>query len=155
MKRTLAGGTILFMAALSAQAFLFQNHYHFEAPPYEPAAALVMGPNGWLYGTTFLGGDHGQGAIFTITTNGDYSTLWHFTGGADGSFPQAAMVSASDGNLYGTATAGGTNNGGVLFRLTTAGAFTVLHSFGWDADGGSPRGGLIQGADGALYGTTT
>lgn len=155
MKRSLTGGTILFTAALSAQAFLFQNLFHFEAPPYDPEAALAMATNGWLYGTTFLGGDHGQGAIFKITTNGDYATVWHFTGGADGAFPEAALLAASDGNFYGSTTAGGTSGGGVLFRLTTAGAFTVLHSFSWDPDGGSPRGGLVQGADGALYGTTT
>lgn len=100
MKRSLTGGTILLTTTLAAQAFLFQNLHHFEAPPYEPAAALAMATNGWLYGTTYLGGDHGQGAVFKITTNGTYSNVWHFTGGADGAFPQAALVSASDGNLW-------------------------------------------------------
>ena len=154
MKRSLTGGTILLTTTLAAQAFLFQNLHHFEAPPYEPAAALAMATNGWLYGTTYLGGDHGQGAVFKITTNGTYSNVWHFTGGADGAFPQAALVSASDGNLYGTTSAGGTYSGGTAFRLTPAGALTVLHSFSWDPDGGRPRGGFIQGPDGALYGTT-
>lgn len=154
MKRSLTGGAVLFTAALSAHAFMFQNLYHFEAPPCEPAAALVMATNGWLYGTTYYGGDHGQGTIFKISTNGVYSNVWHFTGGADGAFPWAPLLAASDGNLYGTTTTGGTNSNGVVFRLTTAGAYSVLYAFGWNPDGSFPRGGLIQGADGALYGTT-
>ncbi len=156
MKRLrMVAGFLFFAATLSVRAFLFQNLYHFEAPPYDPEGALAMATNGWLYGTTSQGGAHGQGAVFKISTNGVYSNVWHFAGGADGSFPEAALLAANDGNFYGTTTSGGTNSGGVVFRLTPAGALTVLHSFAWNPDGGSPRGGLIQGADGALYGTTT
>jgi hypothetical protein len=43
--------------------------------------------------------------------------LWSFTGGHDGALPQAGLVQASDGYLYGTTSAGGTNNDGTVFEL--------------------------------------
>jgi uncharacterized repeat protein (TIGR03803 family) len=64
---------------------------------------------------------------------------------------------ASDGNLYGTTQTGGTSNLGTVFRLTAGqitGAISVLYSFS-GADGSAPEGPLVQGSDGALYGTTS
>ena len=56
--------------------------------------------------------------------------LYSFAGGEDGAAPQAALIQASDGALYGTTGAGGQLNQGTVFRLTLAGGETVLHSFG-------------------------
>jgi len=53
-----------------------------------------------LYGTTAYGGQYDNGTIFKITTNGALTTLYSFTGGSDGSSPVAALIQASDGNLY-------------------------------------------------------
>jgi len=48
-----------------------------------------------------------------------------------------------------------TGDFGTVFKLTPSGAETVLHSFvAGSADGAYPEAGLIQGADGNLYGTT-
>jgi len=66
---------------------------------------------------------------------------------------------ATDGNLYGT-TAYSPNSfghGGTIFRLTTMGSLTTLHSFCVQTnctDGDSPEAPLTQGSDGNLYGTT-
>jgi uncharacterized repeat protein (TIGR03803 family) len=120
-----------------------------------PLSTLVQGPDGRLYGTTSAGGGSGQGTVFSITTNGTFSTLHGFTGGNDGASPGAALVMAADRNLYGTTQGGGRYGLGVVFRITPTGAFTTLHSFSGTNDGGLIYAGLLQAADGNLYGTAS
>src|SRR5262245_43444752 len=83
---------------------------------------------------------------------GSLTTLYTFHG-ADGANPYAALLQASDGNLYGVTHVGGANNFGSIFRITTAGTLTTLYSFN-GTDGSNPSARLIQAADGSLYGTT-
>ena len=120
-----------------------------------PTAGLVQGTDGNLYGTTYEGGTNGDGAIFKMTTNGLFTTLYSFTGGADGYGPWAGLVQGTDGNLYGTSEYGGSNYYGTIFRIDPSGSLTTLHSFNGGSDGAYPTGGLIQGADGYFYGTTS
>ena len=70
------------------------------------------------------------------------------------SSPAAGLVQAGDGNLYGTTSGGGRYGCGTVFKLTTNGDLTFLHSFD-GADGAGPRTDLIMGLDGTLYGTTS
>jgi len=79
--------------------------------------------------------------------------LHGFGGGDDGGNPLAALVPGSDGNLYGTASTGGSNGVGTVFSLSTNGLFTPLWSFN-ATNGSYPAGSLVQGSDGQLYGTT-
>jgi len=119
-----------------------------------PQANLIQGTDGWLYGTATGGGDSGAGTVFRISTNGVYTTLHSFTGGSDGGSPQAGLLQASDGNLYGTARDGGTGNG-TIFMITPAGVFTTIYTFADGTDGRLPSAGLIQDCLGFLYGTTS
>jgi uncharacterized repeat protein (TIGR03803 family) len=81
--------------------------------------------------------------------------LYTFTGGADGSAPEATLVRDPAGNLYGTTVYGGDYGKGVVFKVDTAGTETVLHSFTGGADGETPEtGGLILDTAANLYGTT-
>jgi uncharacterized repeat protein (TIGR03803 family) len=66
----------------------------------------------------------------------------------------STLVQGDDGALYGTSGTGGSNGYGMVFRVTTNGAFTTLASFAY-TNGTTPRGGLAFGPDGALYGTTS
>src|ERR1017187_7160808 len=92
-------------------------------------------------------------ATTAITLPAQTFTTLHSFDGTDGAAPYAGLVQANDGNLYGTAKAGGANGYGTVFKITTSGTLTTLHSFDY-TDGASPYAGLIQATDGKLYGTT-
>ena len=85
--------------------------------------------------------------------------LHSFTGGADGSEPQAGVVRDSAGNFYGTTYEGGGGTCiagcGVVFRLSRTGKFVVVHRFTGGTDGAHPVAGLILDARGNMYGTTS
>ena len=119
-----------------------------------PSTALIQASDGNFYGTTPKGGANGLGTVFKVTPAGVETVLYSFAGGSDGSAPLAALIQASDGNLYGTTASGGTSNQGTVFKVTLAGAETVLYSFAGGNDGGLPAAALIQASDGNLYGTT-
>ncbi len=121
-------------------------------------APLIQSNNGSLYGTTNYGGANGYGTVFEITPGGKFTTLYNFcsqTSCADGAYPYP-LVQAADGNLYGGAI-GGADGYGMLFKLTTAGVLTTLHSFdgvGNQVPGGAYPFGLYQATSGTLYGVT-
>jgi len=120
-----------------------------------PVAGLIQGTNGNFYGTTTWGGSHSSGTVFQMLPNGAITSLYSFTGGNDGDSPYGALVQASDGNFYGTTVIGGSNSLGAIFKMTPGGVITPLYSFTGTNDGAYPYAGLIQGADGNFYGTTT
>jgi uncharacterized repeat protein (TIGR03803 family) len=126
-----------------------------------PTGRLVFGANGALYGTTQTGGIYNgfynQGTIFRITTTGVYTVLHVFSGNfgsePDGANPAAGLTLASNGDFYGTTTAGGASKEGTVFKMTPADKLTLLHSFTGSSDGSMPIGALVQASDGNLYGT--
>ncbi len=119
-----------------------------------PIAGLIRDSAGNLYGTTQSAGIGASGVVFKLDTTGTETVLYSFTGGADGAYPVAALVRDSAGNLYGTATDGGASRQGVVFKVDTTGTETVLYNFTGGEDGGLSEAGLVQDAEGNLYGTT-
>jgi uncharacterized repeat protein (TIGR03803 family) len=87
--------------------------------------------------------------------------LYSFTGGADGSYPEAGPVLDSAGNLYGTDGFGsnpacdGGLGCGTVYKLDTSGNLTVLHSFTGGSDGAAPQSGLVRDSLGNLYGAAS
>jgi uncharacterized repeat protein (TIGR03803 family) len=135
---------------------------------YDSLAALVQGADGNFYGTTYHGGAYGYGTVFKITpSGGPPTTLYSFckySGCTDGAYPEAALVQATDGNLYGTTSQGGSGTCtypytgcGTVFRISPSGGTpTTLHNFaGYPTDGEVPLAGLVQATNGDLYGTTS
>ncbi|MBV8067358.1 MAG: hypothetical protein JO113_05240 [Candidatus Eremiobacteraeota bacterium] len=117
-----------------------------------PQAGLID-VGGTLYGTTYSGGAHNYGTVFSITTGGVENVLYSFRNGTDGANPLAGLIDVK-GTLYGTTSVGGIFNGGTVFRITTGGMENVLHSFDLTGFGaGDPEAGLVN-IKGTLYGTT-
>jgi len=121
-----------------------------------PEATLVQGSDGNFYGMTALGGTHAKGTVFKIDSTGSLTTLHSFSGfPGDGAVPVAGLVQGTDGSFYGTTSSGGAFFQGTVFRMTSSGAVTVLHSFNsFLGEGAVPIAGLVQGSDGNFYGTT-
>jgi len=129
-----------------------------------PAGRLQFDAKGTLYGTTDGGGAMQEGTVFQLTPpakKGDpwpETVLYSFSGGQDGSNPQAGVIFGNKGTLVGTAASGGASSGGVVFQLTPPGgsgqwAETVLHSFS-HLEGIRPVSQLIR-RNGNMYGTTS
>jgi uncharacterized repeat protein (TIGR03803 family) len=120
-----------------------------------PQAGLLQGSDGDFYGTTVGGGPNGFGTVFKMTSSGVLTTLHFFDETeTNGINPFAGLVLGSDGAFYGTTSVGGTGGAGTVFKITSSGVLTTLHSFN-NTNGDDPRAGLVLGSDGAFYGTTT
>jgi uncharacterized repeat protein (TIGR03803 family) len=133
-------------------------------------AGLVIGGDGTLYGTTSGGGTYGYGTAFSLTPpaspGGSWTEkiLYNFNGPAGAAVPNPGLVVGLGGVIYGTSygiLGGGPSASGAVFSLTPpsdgdgAWTMTLLHSFSGGDDGGNPIAGVVIGADGVLYGTTT
>lgn len=117
-----------------------------------PYAGLIQATDGNLYGTTRSGGASGAGTVFKLTLSGNLTTLYSFSGAADGANPQATLVQAPNGSLYGTTYGGGTGSG-TIFTIALNGTLSTLHTFN-GSDGGASQAGFIVATDGNLYGTS-
>jgi uncharacterized repeat protein (TIGR03803 family) len=117
---------------------------------------LVRDGAGNLYGTTDSGGTHGSGTIFRVSPAG--KEVFFSFNGSDGGFPLAGLVADTDGNFYGTTYVRGGGcppyGCGTVFKVTSTGKETVLHSFTGAPDGDNPFAGLVRDSAGNLYGTT-
>ncbi len=142
----------------------------FPGAPQSPQAALLMGAEGDLYGTTSAGGNSavggasGYGTVFKVGLDGSGGQVLHsfMPSGGDGQRPYGGLVQGPDGTLYGTTQEGGsTANGGssgygTVFKVNPDGSgYRILHNFRSDspADATLPASGLVIGTDGALYGS--
>jgi len=101
------GGTVF---ELSAGNWNFSLLYSFSGN-WGPRESLTMDSAGNLYGTTYEDGAYGRGSVFKLTPSAGgwvYTDLHDFTGGSDGSAPISNVVIDARGNLYGSASRGGT-----------------------------------------------
>lgn len=141
------------------------HNFHDGADPTYPGEPTI-GPNGTLYGMTFLGGADSNGLIYNATplpsatvtgiTFWNYNPIYQFTGGNDGGNPTrlAPLLFDAAGNIYGAATYGGPMNSGVVYELTPSGGDwteTTLYSFTGGSDGSHLRGITFDG-EGNIYG---
>jgi uncharacterized repeat protein (TIGR03803 family) len=154
------GGTAFRIAADGSS---FTTLHVFTGPDGAAPISLVLGRDGFFYGTTHYGGPTsttslipGTGVLFRMDTAGKVTVLRRFIDASGGFYPGPIVVGL-DGALYGPA-AGGVSTlntyPGLVYRFDPAtGDFRVLHDFNL-ADGKDPTGPLFPGDDGNLYGTT-
>jgi uncharacterized repeat protein (TIGR03803 family) len=146
----------------------------------EPMAAMILGTDGNLYGTTNVGGAFGSGTVFQMTPRGKLTTLYNFCSQStsevgvctDGARPTTALVQGSNGSFYGTTQSGGATGNGTVFEtfpnptiatnihphfqpyiLNTLYSFCSEGSESNCLDGKTPTG-LVQASNGKFYGTT-
>ncbi len=148
---------LLAMAAVALPAQTLTTLYSFHGGDgSNPYAGLMQANNGNLYGTTSAGGANGDGTVFEITTGGTLTTIHNFNhlNPTDGAQPYSGLMQARDGNLYGTATRGGSHNVGIVYRISTSGTMKTLHDLDYQPDGALPYAGLVQASNGSFYGTS-
>jgi uncharacterized repeat protein (TIGR03803 family) len=134
--------------------------YSFDADG--PVSGVIMDSAGNLYGTTVQGGPVEEGDVFEVTPDGTFKELYAFcsqSNCSDGDQPWAreGLIMDGAGNLYGTTKFGGVNDYGTVFKVTPAGAETVLYDLCSRrdcSDGANPAAGLMMDGAGNLYGTT-
>ncbi len=122
----------------------------------KPQCPLICGSDGDLYGVTAFGGANGFGSIYRIKSDGTGAVLYDFKSPSiDGDNCSGALLEGLDGNFYGAMSSGGlAQDAGTLFRLRPDGSETTFARFGGSNEGANPTAGLVEGADGNLYGTT-
>jgi uncharacterized repeat protein (TIGR03803 family) len=164
-----AGGGTVFKLTPPGQVTVVYNFPENSTTGFYPygynQAGIAEGSDGLLYGIASSGGPNSAsaGTLWRVRKDGTaFQVLEYYcTSCTTGGFPNS-IVAGSDGNIYGTTGYGGTfpKSGiceslgcGVVFKLTTAGAYTVLHAFNGTSDTSEPVG-VIQASDGDLYGAT-
>ena len=119
-----------------------------------PYGSLIQASNGKIYGTVEQGGT-GYGGLFEYDiTLSNFNMLVSFSGFTNGygSFPRCTLTEATDGKLYGTTKGGLYHNGNLFCFDPASGSIESKISFSSDDQGSFPIGGLVQGANGRIYG---
>ncbi len=121
-----------------------------------PAAPLVLGRDGFFYGTTTAGGVSNAGSIFKIGPDGAFTSLIDITDPTV-TLTNAPLVQGSDGTFYGTAYSGGASNLGFTFHISTSNTLEVIDFTGTNGvvAGGHPYAGQTLFTNGIFYGVTS
>lgn len=152
-----AGGGTLFEIGTDGSAFNSFHSFGVGNDGTTVVAGPILGPGGYLYGTTEGGGGPGLGTIYRAYSDGSYALLHEFAGGTtDGQEPKARLTLGPPGILYGTTAGGGPQGAGTIFEITTTGSgFRLLHAFTFGAGAGAiPSAPVVSDASGFLYGST-
>ena len=169
------GGVVYELIRNNDGSWTYKNVYSFCAQADcadgdRPESDLIVDKDGDLYGTTWHGGQYGQGTVFQLRKSGAswIETVIHSfhcvqPSCSDGQEPSAGLTYAGQATgtpwdefspLYGTTRTGGSYGKGTVFRLTNDGPSwneTVIHAFATSRD---PAGGMIMDGSGNLYGAT-
>jgi uncharacterized repeat protein (TIGR03803 family) len=134
--------------------------------------ALLLGTDGNFYGTTEYGGIvsggkgsstnvYLEGTVFRLSTNGSLATLpFYYTNilgystTPSGYSPSGILTQGGDGNLYGTTLHGGSDDSGVIFKITPDGALTNVYTIGSNPNDGYDINSLNVTSDGTIYATS-
>jgi uncharacterized repeat protein (TIGR03803 family) len=140
--------------AVVPDASSFTTLHSFRGPDdgASPEQALLVAPDGTLYGTTAQGGSSGLGTLFSVTPGGVLTVKHHFSGGTRAA-PTTPLVFGLDGNIYGATAEGGAYGFGDIYRLSSTGPVSTFYSFTGGSDQGHPQS-LIATSDGRLCAAT-
>jgi uncharacterized repeat protein (TIGR03803 family) len=178
-----SGAGTVYQLTPSGGGWTYSPVYSFSGSGSGPVSNLTIDSSGNLYGTTPGGGQFGHGSVFKLArANGSwsYTSLYDFTGGADGAQPSGSVILDASGNIYGTAVAGGSNSCsggcGVIWMVSQSLTITTTSLPGgitgqpyqaqlaasggqppytWAVTGGSLPNGLVLNTNGTISGTPT
>jgi len=116
-----------------------------------PDGPVVQGKDGKFYGIVWCC----DRSFFKITPSVDFQTLG--TAGLGYLLRPlpltSGLIQGSDGNFFGASPGSGVRPNGIVFKLTPAGTFILLHGLDGHGDGAFPIASLVQATDGNFYGT--
>jgi uncharacterized repeat protein (TIGR03803 family) len=153
-------GTV-FKLSRSGTSWKLSTIHFFRGPDGASPVSLFRDSKGNLYGSTGGGGKYGNGTVYKLSPSGNrwtLTTLYSFTGGADGNGPSQAAVLYTGAAIYGTTVDGGlySYGYGVVYEVALSNGTwqeSVLHTFTGGDDGSYPCGGVTMDSNGNLYGT--
>ncbi|MBK9593535.1 MAG: hypothetical protein IPO32_19225 [Crocinitomicaceae bacterium] len=150
------GGGLIYKLDTAGNNFQPVFQFDDDQAAMHPMGNMVEAPNGRFYGTTNFGGISNNGCIFEYyPSTGMLIKLIQFPDNDFGQNPKSDLIIADNGRLYGTTSAGGVGNKGVVFEYDiTTKIYTKLVDFDGAAKGSYPIGKLCQASDGFLYGLT-
>ena len=138
---------------IKAQTYSVLHSFATATDGQTPYSAVTFDSSGNMYGTCNSGGANSGGTLWEYSHGGTFSVLHSFGSTTDGSSPVASVALDSSGNLYGTSCTGGSNSGGTLWKYSSSGTFSILHSFTSSTDGAIPYGSVELDKSGNVYGT--
>jgi uncharacterized repeat protein (TIGR03803 family) len=117
---------------------------------------LTMDKSGNLYGVTGGGGPSNDGVLYELSKNGEFTVVHRFVGGTkDGCYPLGSVAEDKAGNLYGTTEYCGSDDRGIIWKVSETGKETILHNFEYlPSDACNPAAGVTLDSKGNLYGVT-
>ena len=120
----------------------------------DPFGTVISDAAGDLFGTTYVGGAHGDGTVYEIAkSTGTLTTLATFTG-ANGANPEGSLTIDAEGDLFGITVNGGAHGDGTVYEIAkSTGKLTTLATF-TGGNGSAPERTLTIDAAGDLFGTT-
>jgi len=138
----------------------FTELYEFKGTPNDgayPNGGLISDAAGNFYGTTSQGGATNAGTIFVLNLRtGKENVLYSFVAdSSDGMWPYTGLTWDASGNLYGVASTGGLDAGGIVFKFDSPGTFHIIHNFSGNLTDGLYPYGVLLLLNGKLYGTTS
>ncbi len=138
---------------------VFTNKFDFNGAisGNTPFGSLIQAGDGNLYGLTSAGGANGFGTLFQFDPVANiFINKFDFTGVVTGDTPLGSLIQATNGNLYGLASAGGANGFGTLFQFDpVVNIFVNKFDFSSATTGDTPMGTLKEASNGMLYGLTS
>jgi uncharacterized repeat protein (TIGR03803 family) len=152
-RAAMAALSIAAACANTAQAATFTVLHQFDGRHgATPIGDLAIDAAGNVYGSASEGGRYGHGMLFQYLAQGGFRTIYNFRGGTDGAVPVGGLLVGTDGNLYGTTSAGGPADAGTVFEMDASGHYHVIAALDGAAQGRNVQAGLAQDAAGNLYG---
>ncbi len=152
------GGGAIFSMRPEGHDFQILRHFNPTNDGAQPLGGIMQARNGSLFGTCSIGGTNNVGTLWRMELSGNgFRVLRHFGRNDDLENPSAELMERSDGVLLGTAQSGGFDGRGGVFRVNPeTGGYAVVADFPVQmvAAPRGPLGGLVEGTDGRVYGTT-